>query len=104
MNAVVWDRNITLEEDDVVYEKVGHFEEDEEGLGRLILTNPDEIKDLGASIDHIMKTGSVTDSAMAGQPPQQREQQDNSHLNSTINNLVDQFGDTGVEEGEFPQT
>ncbi len=55
MNAVVWGRNITLEEDNVVYEKVGHFEEDEEGLGRLILTNQD------------------------------------------------QFGDTGVEEGEFPQ-
>ena len=103
MNAIVWGRNITLEEDDVVYEQVGHIEEDEEGLGRLILTNQDEIKSLVASIDHIMNRGSITDSAMAGQPPQQQEQQNDSHLNTTINNLVDQFGDTGVEEGKFPQ-
>jgi hypothetical protein len=39
MNAVVWGRNIILEEDDVVYEKVGHFKKDEEGLGRLIFTD-----------------------------------------------------------------
>jgi hypothetical protein len=38
------------------------------------------------------------------QPPQQQEQQNNSHLDSTVNDLVDQFGDTGVEEGEFPQS
>ena len=50
-----------------------------------------------------MNRGSITDSAMAGQPPQQQEQQNDSHLNTTINNLVDQFGDTGVEEGKFPQ-
>jgi hypothetical protein len=53
MNAIVWGRNITLEEDDVVYEKVGRFEEDEEGLGRLILTDPNEIKNLVTTIDHI---------------------------------------------------
>ena len=53
MNAIVWGRNITVDEDDVVYEKVGQFQEDEEGLGRLILTDPNEIKDLAAKIDHI---------------------------------------------------
>ena len=89
MNAVVWGRNITLEEDDVAYEKVGHFEEDEEGLGRLILTNQDEIKNLVASIDHFISRGGINDSALAGQPPQQQEQQDNSHLDMTVNNLVD---------------
>ena len=104
MNAIVWGRNITLEEDDVVYEKVGHFEEDEEGLGRLILTDQDEIKSLVASIDHFMSRGGITDSALAGQPPQQQEQQDNGHLDTTVNNLVDQFGETGIEEGEFPQS
>jgi hypothetical protein len=30
-------------------------------------------------------------------------QQDHPQLSTTINDLVDQFGDTGVEEGEFPQ-
>jgi hypothetical protein len=55
MNAIVWGRNITLNEDDVVYEKVGQFEEDEEGLGRLILTDPEEIKDLVTNIDHMEK-------------------------------------------------
>jgi hypothetical protein len=39
MNTVVWGRNITLKEDDVVYEKIGHFKKDEEGLERLILTD-----------------------------------------------------------------
>jgi hypothetical protein len=34
----------------------------------------------------------------------QQEQQDHSHqLDSTVNDLIDRFGDTGVEEGEFPQ-
>jgi hypothetical protein len=61
MNAIVWSRNITLEEDDVVYEKISQFEDDEEGLGRLILTDPDEIKSLVASIDYNMKKGSFTD-------------------------------------------
>jgi hypothetical protein len=52
MNAIVWGRNVTLDEDNVVYEKAGRFEEDEEGLGKLILTDPDEIKDLADKIDH----------------------------------------------------
>jgi hypothetical protein len=55
MNAIVWGRNITLEEDNVVYEKVGQFEVDKEGLGRLILTDPEEIKQLVATIDHFQK-------------------------------------------------
>src|SRR5271170_467209 len=55
MNIIVWGRNITLDEDNVVYEKAIQFQEDEEGLGRLILTNPNEIKDLVASIDHMRK-------------------------------------------------
>ncbi len=99
MNAIVWGRNITLDEDDVVYEKVGQFQEDEEGLGRLILTDPNEILDLISKIDHIKKRGEET------QSPQQQEQQDIHpyQLDSTVNDLVDQFGDTGVEEGEFPQ-
>jgi hypothetical protein len=96
MNAIVWGRNITLDEDDVVYEKVGQFQEDEEGLGRLILTDPNEIKDLVANIDHTKKREE-------NQPPQQQEQQDSHQLDTTVNDLVDQFGDTGVEEGEFPQ-
>jgi hypothetical protein len=33
----------------------------------------------------------------------QNQLQDPHHPESTINDLVDQFGDTGVEEGEFPQ-
>ena len=93
MNAIVWARNITLDEDDIVYEKVGSFQEDEEGLGRLILTDPNEIKDLVANIDHILK-------------PKDDNQNLSSNIhqpNTTINDLVDQFGDTGVEEGEFPQ-
>jgi hypothetical protein len=95
MNAIVWGRNITIEEDNVIYEKVGQFQEDEEGLGRLILTDPDEIKDLIAKIDHIKKRDD--------QHPQQQEQDHSHQLDSTVNDLVDQFGDTGVEEGEFPQ-
>jgi hypothetical protein len=55
MNAIVWGRNITLDEDNVVYEKAIQFQEDEEGLGRLILTDPNEIKDLVANIDHTLK-------------------------------------------------
>jgi hypothetical protein len=39
MNAVVWDRNIILKEDDMVYEKISYFEKDEEGLERFILIN-----------------------------------------------------------------
>ena len=54
MNAIIWARNITLDEDNIVYERVGSFQEDEEGLGCLILTNPDEIKDLVANIDHTL--------------------------------------------------
>ena len=79
MNAIVWGRNITLEEDDVVYEKVGQFEDDEEGLGRLILTDPDEIKGLVESINHIMGNNS-TDNTV--------ERQD-SYLDSIVNDLVD---------------
>jgi hypothetical protein len=36
------------------------------------------------------------------EPPRQ-QQEDDHQLDSTVNDLVDQFGDTGVEEGEFPQ-
>jgi hypothetical protein len=101
MNTIVWGRNITLEEDDVVYEKVSQFENNEEGLGRLILTDPDKIKSLVASINHNMKKGSFTNNnnTTVNLPKQQEER----HLDSTVNNLVDQFGDTGIEEGEFPQ-
>jgi hypothetical protein len=60
MNAIVWGRNITLEKDDVVYKKVSQFKNNEEGLERLILTNPDKIKSLVASIDHNIKKGSFT--------------------------------------------
>lgn len=101
MNAIVWGRNITLNEDDVIYEKVGQFEEDEEGLGRLILTDPEEIKDLVAIIDHIEKREQIP-TMIINQPPQQQVQEPHQ-LDTTINALVDQFGDTGVEEGEFPQ-
>jgi hypothetical protein len=75
MNTIVWGRNITLEEDDVVYEKVSQFEDDEEGLGRLILTNPDEIKSLVASIDHNMKKRSFTNNnnTTVNLPKQQEE-------------------------------
>jgi hypothetical protein len=57
MNAIVWGRNITLDEDNVVYEKATQFQEDEEGLGRFILTDSNEIKDLVANIDYISKRG-----------------------------------------------
>ena len=96
MNAIVWGRNITLDEDNIVYEKVEPFQEDEEGLGRLILTDLNEIKDLVASIDHMRKREE-------DQPPRRQEHQYPHQLDSTVNDLVDQFGDTGVEEGEFPQ-
>jgi hypothetical protein len=55
MNVIVWGRNITLDEDNVVYEKATQFQVDEEGLGRLILTDSNEIKDLVANIDYINK-------------------------------------------------
>jgi hypothetical protein len=45
----------------VVYEKVSQFEDDEEGLGRLILTNPDEINSLIVLINYNMKKESFTD-------------------------------------------
>jgi len=101
MNAIVWGRNITLDENNVVYERAGTFEDDEEGLGRLILTDTNEIHDLVTKIEHQRKGSesyaSRTDSAL-------QQEQDQSHqLDSTVNDLVDQFGDTGVEEGEFPQ-
>jgi hypothetical protein len=32
-----------------------------------------------------------------------RQQEQYQQLNSTVNDLVDQFNNTGVEEGEFPQ-
>jgi hypothetical protein len=81
----------------VVYKKATQFQEDKEGLGRLILTDPNEIKNLVTNIDHTNKRGE-------DQLPQQQQEQDHSHqLNSTINDLVDQFGNTSVKEGEFPQ-
>jgi hypothetical protein len=102
MNAIVWGRNITLDEDNVVYEKVSSFQEDEEGLGRLVLTDPNEIEDLVTNIDHILKrrveNSSESDSTSQNTPHQRPHQ-----LDTTVNDLVDQFGDTGVEEGEFPQ-
>jgi hypothetical protein len=55
MNAIVWGRNITLDEDNVVYEKASPFQEDEEGLKKLIFTDFNEIKDLVANIDYILK-------------------------------------------------
>jgi hypothetical protein len=57
MNVIVWGRNITLDKDNVVYKKATQFQADEEGLGRLILTDPNEIKDLITNIDHINKRG-----------------------------------------------
>jgi hypothetical protein len=84
----------------VVYKKVNQFKDNEEELGRLILTDPDEIKSLVASIDHNMKKGSFTDNNTTVNLPQQQE---GRHLDSTVNDLVDQFGDTGIKEGEFPQ-
>jgi hypothetical protein len=55
MNVIVWGRNITLDEDNVVYEKATQFQINKEGLGRLILTDSNEIKDLVANIDYINK-------------------------------------------------
>ena len=55
MNAIVWGRNITLDENNVVYEKAGAFQDDEEGLGRLILTDKNEINDLVTKIEHQQK-------------------------------------------------
>jgi hypothetical protein len=39
----------------VVYKKATQFQVDKEGLGRLILTDPNEIKDLVTNIDYINK-------------------------------------------------
>jgi hypothetical protein len=87
MNAIVWGRNITLDEDNVVYEKAIQFQEDEEGLGRLILTDPNEIKDLVVNIDYILKRrveisieNDLTSQNLAQYPHQ---------LDSTVNDLVD---------------
>jgi predicted transcriptional regulator len=55
MNAIVWGRNITLDEDNVIYKKAIQFQADEKGLGRLILTDSNEIKDLITNIDYINK-------------------------------------------------
>src|SRR6266516_2243236 len=90
------EETLLSKEDNVVYERVGSFQEDEEGLGRLILTDLNEIKDLVANIDHMNQKD--PHSVPIGQEPSDIRLPD-----STINNLVDQFGDTGVEEGEFPQ-
>jgi hypothetical protein len=57
MNTIVWGRNITLDKDNVVYKKATQFQADEEGLERLILTDPNEIKDLITNIDHTNKRG-----------------------------------------------
>jgi hypothetical protein len=95
MNAIVWGRNITLDKDNVIYKKATQFQADKEGLGRLILTDPNEIKDLVANIDHTSKREE-------NQLSQQQEQDYSHQLDSIINDLVDQFGNTGVEEGEFP--
>jgi hypothetical protein len=60
-----------------------------------------EIKRLVANIDHIK---GKDENSTENYPPQQQDQQVHPHqLDSTVNDLVDQFGDTGVEEGEFPQ-
>jgi hypothetical protein len=101
MNAIAWARNITIDEDDVIYERVGQFQEDEEGLGRLILTNEDEIKDLIAKIEHFQKQQKGQN--LSADIPISQEPMDIRQPDTTINDLVDQFGDTGVEEGEFPQ-
>jgi hypothetical protein len=55
INTIVWGRNITLDEDNVIYKKATQFQADEEGLGRLILTDSNEIKNLIANIDHTNK-------------------------------------------------
>jgi hypothetical protein len=39
----------------VVYKKATQFQEDKEGLERLILIDPNEIKDLVVNIDYISK-------------------------------------------------
>jgi hypothetical protein len=39
----------------VKYKKTSQFQEDEEGLGRLILIDSNEIKNLVTNIDHINK-------------------------------------------------
>jgi hypothetical protein len=57
MNAIVWGRNITLDKDNVVYKKATQFQVDKKGLGRLILTDLNEIKDLITNIDHTNKRG-----------------------------------------------
>ena len=82
------EETLLSKEDNVVYERVGSFQEDEEGLGRLIPTDLNEIHE---------PKGSALDPHWLGQEPSDIRLPD-----STINDLVDQF-DTGVEEGEFPQ-
>jgi hypothetical protein len=57
MNTIVWGRNITLNKDNVVYKKAIQFQENKEGLERLILTDPNEIKNLITNIDYISKRG-----------------------------------------------
>jgi len=74
MNAIVWSRNVTLDEDDIIYKKIQPFQEDEEGLGRLILTDPNEIKDLVISIDHVIKIRG--ENSIENNPSQQQDQQD----------------------------
>jgi hypothetical protein len=80
MNAIVWGRNITLEEDGVVYEK------SRTSWLRLTISK---------------KRGEIsTENSTVNQPPWQQE--GHHQLDTTVNDLVDQFGDTGVEGGEFP--
>jgi hypothetical protein len=55
MNTIVWGRNITLDKDNVIYKKATQFQIDKKGLGRLILTDSNEIKDLITNIDYINK-------------------------------------------------
>jgi len=61
MNIIIWDRNIILKKNDVIYEKISNFEEDEEDLRRFILIDPDKIKSLITSIDHLISKEDNTD-------------------------------------------
>jgi hypothetical protein len=60
MNTIVWGRNIILKKNDVIYKKISQFKNNKEGLKRLILTNPDEIKSLMILINYNIKKGSFT--------------------------------------------
>jgi hypothetical protein len=106
INIIIWSRNITLDKNNIVYEKADAFQDDKEGLGKLILTDTDEINDLVTKIEY-QRRGNESYTKRIDRIDnlsRQQKQYQYYQLDSTVNDLVDQFDDTGVEEGEFPQT